>query len=525
MHTFIGDSPSRGQPGWHDGTQGLAHDRDHWYVTNTNSAKTRSILWRIPVSTDLAADVECDTGGVSCSFLTDLLLHSYNHYGDPDVFEFRDRTYVLVPLESDDAPAGVMIFRANETLDFLTFTFFPGQSGAPWVAVDGDGIIYSSSFDTQGDITRFYLDWFSFYDNEAVRPTLVRLEPILLQDETGAGFDLNKAQGGEFSDDGHRLYMSNGDGRNEAEPTEGLHVFAIQFAEGEQCGPSLGPCTIARQIERSHNSSDPGFAFEFHPGANLGATGQEPEGLTYWDLDAEDGVPGIRGQLHVVLLDNDSTDAEEVYVKHYTFLDIDTDPPVLTCPAPITAECVAPGGVPASHTQLRPFFAGVTATDVCTMSPLIDNNAPAVFALGTTPVTFTAADASGNASMCQAAVTVVDTTLPTISVKLSRSTLWPPNHKLVPVTASVAVADACGAPAFELVSITSSEPDDGAGDGHTSGDIQGAEFGTADTTFFLRAERSGASPEGRAYSIVYRVTDGSGNASLAIAIVRVPHSQ
>jgi hypothetical protein len=417
-----------------------------------------------------------------------------------------------------------MIFSANETLDFLAFTHLTLQSGAPWVAVDGDGIIYSSSFDTQGDIHRFYLDWPSFYENEAVRPTLVPLEPILLQDQTGAGFDLNKAQGGEFSDDGRRFYMSNGDGRNEAEPTEGLHVFTIQLAEGEQCGPGAGQCTVARQVERSHNSDAPGFSFEFHPGANVGATGQEPEGLTYWDLDAYGGVPGTRGQLHAVLLDNDVSDAEEVYVKHYAFLDVDTAPPVLACPVPITVECVSPGGVPAAHAQLAPFFAGVTATDACTTHPRFNHNAPAVFVLGTTSVTFAATDASGNASMCQAPVTVVDTTPATISVRLSRSTLWPPNHKLVPVSASLTVGDACGSTAVELVSITSSEPDDGGGDGHTSNDIQGAEFGTADVTFLLRAERSGSSPEGRVYTVVYRVTDGSGNVSLATAIVRVPHS-
>jgi hypothetical protein len=121
-------------------------------------------------------------------------------------------------------------------------------------------------------------------------------------------------------------------------------------------------------------------------------------------------------------------------------------------------------------------------------------------------------------------VTVVDTIAPTISVTLSRDTLWPPNHKLVLVTAQVTVADSCGPPAFELVSISSNEPDDGTGDGHTSEDIQDAAFGTADTSFYLRAERSG-SGQGREYRVVYRVTDGSGNANVATAVVRVPHSK
>lgn len=226
--------------------------------------------------------------------------------------------------------------------------------------------------------------------------------------------------------------------------------------------------------------------------------------------------------MHVVLLDNNAG-AEQVYVKHYTFADIDSDPPTIVCPDPLTAECVSPAGVPFSDSQLAAFFAGVSATDICTTRPRIAHDAPAAFPLGSTPVTFTATDDSGNGSWCQAPVIVVDTTAPTISVTLSHDTLWPPDHRLVPITAHVIVEDACGAPAIELVSISSNESDDGVADGHTIGDIQGAELGTHDTSFLLRAERSSAG-QGREYTVVYPVTDGSGNESVATAVVRVPHS-
>jgi hypothetical protein len=122
-------------------------------------------------------------------------------------------------------------------------------------------------------------------------------------------------------------------------------------------------------------------------------------------------------------------------------------------------------------------------------------------------------------------VTVADTTAPQISVTLSPEILWPPNHRLVPVTATVAVTDRCDpAVAFQLVSIASNEPDNGGGDGDTIGDIQGATVGTPDTSFLLRAERSGRGT-GRIYTIVYRAADGSGNSSLATAFVRVPHNR
>ena len=45
-------------------------------------------------------------------------------------------------------------------------------------------------------------------------------------------------------------------------------------------------------------------------------TDEEPEGLTYWDLDGRK-VPGIEGQLHAILLDNDTWSDDDVYLKHY----------------------------------------------------------------------------------------------------------------------------------------------------------------------------------------------------------------
>lgn len=48
-----------------------------------------------------------------------------------------------------------------------------------------------------------------------------------------------------------------------------------------------------------------------------------------------------------------------------------------------------------------------------------------------------------------------------------------------------------GSGGFVLTAATSSEPDDGLGDGDTVGDIQGFAIGTADAAGQLRAERSG----------------------------------
>ena len=118
---------------------------------------------------------------------------------------------------------------------------------------------------------------------------------------------------------------------------------------------------------------------------------------------------------------------------------------------------------------------------------------------------------------------VADTTPPVIVVDLNRTVLWPPNHKMAEICATVTVTDnADPMPTFVLSSVTSSEPDNGKGDGNTVNDIQGADIGNPDVCFYLRAERRGGGP-GREYTIVYTATDASGNSASMTLAVRVPH--
>ena len=70
---------------------------------------------------------------------------------------------------------------------------------------------------------------------------------------------------------------------------------------------------------------------------------------------------------------------------------------------------------------------------------------------------------------------MLDITPPTIQLSVSPTSLWPPNHKLASIRATVSATDECDPnPAVRLVSVTSSEPDNGPGDGNTTGDIAGA---------------------------------------------------
>ena len=110
-----------------------------------------------------------------------------------------------------------------------------------------------------------------------------------------------------------------------------------------------------------------------------------------------------------------------------------------------------------------------------------------------------------------------DSEAPTLSVGLDTTSLWPPDHTLRPVEATVSAGDNSGIVSVELVSVTSDEPDNGADDGDTVGDIVVVD----DTHFELRAERSGLG-DGRTYTVTYEATDGCGNTTVATATVDVP---
>lgn len=143
------------------------------------------------------------------------------------------------------------------------------------------------------------------------------------------------------------------------------------------------------------------------------------------------------------------------------------------------------------------------------------------YQLGETVVTLTVTDRLGESDECEAIVTVVDDTPPEISVSVTPTSLWPPNHHLAAIEASVVVTDNCPDATFTLTSITSSEADNGLGDGDAPNDIQDASIGTADLAFTLRAERSGTG-SGRTYTVTYTAEDGSGNTTSASTTVTVP---
>lgn len=197
---------------------------------------------------------------------------------------------------------------------------------------------------------------------------------------------------------------------------------------------------------------------------------------------------------------------------HFTVTVKDTTKPVIQCPANITV-FNDPGicGAKVNYT--------VTATDNC--SGVLVTTLPAsgtVLPVGTSTVTATATDAAGNTSTCSFSVTVKDNEPPVISdLKASPGKLWPPNHKMQNVTVDYTSKDNCGIVSCEM-KVTSNQPDNGTGDGNTTGDWKVID----DHHIMLRAERAGNGGD-RIYTIWVTCTDQYGNSASKSTTVVVPH--
>lgn len=204
--------------------------------------------------------------------------------------------------------------------------------------------------------------------------------------------------------------------------------------------------------------------------------------------------------------------------KAFVILLTANTPPIADAGLDQLVECSVHGGTPVTLDA-----SGSTDADGDALSYVWRNAANVVVGsaavtnlnvpLGTHIFTVEVSDGKGGVDTDEVTVTVVDTTPPALDVALSESVLWAPSHKLVDLTATIIATDACDpSPVVTLMSIVSSEPDDAQGDGHTTGDVNGALFGTDDRMFQLRAERSGLTRE-RVYQVTYQATDGSGNST------------
>ncbi len=293
--------------------QGITHDDDNWYISQTYD------LWKIPVEYDLRHvdhtsqfpevvrvrlyDMELPDG-------TSLVNLGYYHIGDLSYY----RGYVIAPIEANSPqPHGIFLFRADD-LQCMGYATISGYRDLGWVAVDSAGFLYTSR-DSSTYLEQWEVNWDDFPGHSL---ELQLTQQIHLQCEDGSPFDCGHAQGAVFSPSGDLFYFLIG--IFDADDTnEGINVFDTGSSGAD----------VWRRIQWSKDSSY--FSYEFSHTCEFPVyICEEPEGITIWDLD--DGrAPGIRGQLHAVVLDNDAScevpiwndvneplyDDDDVYLYHY----------------------------------------------------------------------------------------------------------------------------------------------------------------------------------------------------------------
>ncbi len=353
---FVDNHPDNGTPSWGDDdnlTNGVTHDDSNWYFTSLSSdifgfPDNSWVITRIPVTEDLDQDFS-DNQAVLTRHLEEvdsLFNNRYGHAGDLDNFRHNGIDYLFIPLTNSpildslnhpipgtELPPAIAVFRADD-LTFLNYAFLIGQHDVGWCAVHPkNGYLYTSTDDAEA-IIRYQINWDTILNQPGNHYGLSMTDQYPLTDIVGnQPFKLYSMQGGEFSPNGELLFVSCGIFVDQY-PTDGLHVFNVNNWQ---------------EIQRSFNGGftccPPYFRFAFD---NSFDGGDEPEGLTYWDVDNLN-APNVSGQLHVILYIHNYLQSNTVKLKHYT-RQIFVDPA-----APATPLHGEPVPFPQPGTAARPF--------------------------------------------------------------------------------------------------------------------------------------------------------------------------
>jgi hypothetical protein len=118
---------------------------------------------------------------------------------------------------------------------------------------------------------------------------------------------------------------------------------------------------------------------------------------------------------------------------------------------------------------------------------------------------------------------IVDNEPPLLTPVADKTVLWPPNHQMVPVNVVANATDNSAGPLTLAVSVSSTEPQNGLGDGDTAPDWETVSINpsTGVIRLSLRAERSG-NGSGRIYTVTITATDPAGNQGQARVLILVP---
>jgi hypothetical protein len=269
----------------HDETeeiQGVASDGVSWFFANNSGTPG---LVRIAITEDLGKHSSWDDALVE-NMPAELEDLGYDHYGDLD--EYGGRVYV--PVEQSSEKILGMIAQFDGDLKLLGMAELDGPK-APWVAIDPvRERLYTSAFvDVRVvDVYAMVLD----EDGILVDLRLIVQRKLF---DSKSQMTLQRIQGGAFSPSGSLYLVSD-------------NYFDDEVPDGELEGGVYGFEGPTMRLE-TH------FAIKYTDDDD-----EELEGIEVFPL-ASDVAPSITGQVHVVMLDNDTWNGDDLYFKHFGLVD------------------------------------------------------------------------------------------------------------------------------------------------------------------------------------------------------------
>ncbi len=189
---------------------------------------------------------------------------------------------------------------------------------------------------------------------------------------------------------------------------------------------------------------------------------------------------------------------------------VDTTKPDLTIPDDMIIE--ATGALTAIN------IGQAAANDLFPVA--VTNNAPSLFPLGTSTVSWIAEDANGNKTTKQQNITVLDTTAPNYELNIIKYDIWPPNHKMTFVASIDSWSDLVDTnPTIDAL-ITSN------GDHHSHPEKKDWRIveNSNGWEIWLRSEKLSHSKQDRIYHVIISVSDFSGNVNSKEFEVSVTHN-
>lgn len=240
---------------WTEECQGVAHDDQHWYISSNKSGKQR--VYRFSLAQQELAHVKLAGNGSG-------------HLGDLDYHDGR----IYCAMEQ---PVQIVVIETPPFTGFWSAKLLgaqggpPPQNDCPWCAIHPwNGLLYSSGFGGSAPGTDVL---------HAYRLNLATREfRHVPESDIHLASPVRRVQGAAFSDNGHVVIAS--------DHTNDIRCFSTLN------GAYRGRAKIQKD----------------------GGSGEEVEGITIWESVTYDGQAT---QVHVMLLDNDWPDSDDIYFKHY----------------------------------------------------------------------------------------------------------------------------------------------------------------------------------------------------------------